>query len=108
MKFKKYVIEALGFDLLAMADKEKKVSIDQVYEWLQELDFGNDEFTNNGIELKPCPFCGGRAKITEAQIKTAHGLHYAVRCTRCKASISPGYDDVSKAVDAWNIRRGED
>ena len=45
-------------------------------------------------ELKPCPFCGGKAKMTKRQIRY-FGMNYKgqkkirmavqVRCNRCKA-----------------------
>ena len=58
-------------------------------------------------ELKPCPFCGGRAKF--AYIMPYNG----VTCTKCKAwgkTIIDSYeqqDGKAEAIKAWN-RRAED
>lgn len=50
-------------------------------------------------ELKPCPFCGGKAK-------REWGLFcHEVYCTGCQAIIRR--DGMFEAVEAWN-RRTED
>lgn len=49
-------------------------------------------------ELKPCPFCGGEAKITDS----ARGQYkHRVQCTRCGVS-SPG---TAYRNDSWNTRQ---
>lgn len=64
------------------------------------------------IELKPCPFCGGKAKICATTTKTYpkdHGQHWCY-CEKCGAtgqSFSDFEDDgssVFKAIEAWNRR----
>ena len=52
----------------------------------------------NSEELKPCPFCGGEARI-------ACGKKYNRRvfCTECGA-LSDLYDDEPAARAAWNRR----
>lgn len=55
----------------------------------------------DNIKLKPCPFCGGKAKIN----KIEQGRLYEVECQYCYANV---YDDtVEGAVEYWN-RRTED
>ena len=54
-------------------------------------------------ELKPCPFCGGEAKL-EHLIKSS-----IVYCKCCRAStrameFSPEYASDEKAIEAWNNR----
>ena len=74
------------------------------------------------IELKPCPFCGGKASAT----KTANGIiggtdtftaQYKIGCSKCKmffggesiggfvdgkaVTIKDGY---AQAAEAWNRR----
>ena len=58
-------------------------------------------------ELKPCPFCGGEAKLI-------YSMPYnAVQCTKCKTwgkTIVDSYeqqDGKYEAIEAWN-RRAED
>ncbi len=70
-------------------------------------------------ELKPCPFCGGKAKLNNRAECCGHGcfveLHY-VACTNCKASgavadsfLDNGDDETLKtlAIKRWN-RRADD
>ena len=58
-------------------------------------------------ELKPCPFCGGKAEYI-------YEMPYnAVKCTKCEAfgkTIVDSYeqqDGKAEAIEAWN-RRAED
>ena len=50
-------------------------------------------------ELKPCPFCGG-----EARLGMDFDWHF-VYCIECQAQIERDYE--KEAIDAWN-RRAED
>lgn len=45
--------------------------------------------------LKPCPFCGGEAKVMDY-------WPFGVYCTRCAAKV-PGFDG-KDSIDAWNRR----
>lgn len=79
-------------------------------------------------ELKPCPFCGGKAEIEQTAYGTMNyascKLTFAVRCTKCDATApnANGYiainlssdgnlniwhDGRLKAIDMWNRRAGE-
>lgn len=49
-------------------------------------------------ELKPCPFCGGKARHFEGDI-SANG----VTCIKCSAKIY-GYTTKGAATKAWNRR----
>lgn len=65
----------------------------------------------SGIELKPCPFCGGRAILEswpmtpfeQICIPIEEKAWYGVFCNDCAAS---GPDDITKedAIAAWNRR----
>lgn len=49
-------------------------------------------------DLKPCPFCGG-----EARIGKIYGDAWTVECTEC--GIQSGcYDTESEAIEAWDHR----
>lgn len=55
------------------------------------------------LELKPCPFCGGRGKL----YKVWSG--YSVKCCgdeRChlQAVPFPAYTTKERAIEAWNRR----
>lgn len=64
------------------------------------------------IDLKPCPFCGGKAKIYASTIGVS------VKCMNCYAQtetyIDMCYANCRKenatehAVDAWNQRQSDD
>lgn len=52
-------------------------------------------------ELKPCPFCGGRAKIEKIQVTG----NYRVSCEKCPVTVGRyWYFEESKAIEAWNRR----
>lgn len=63
------------------------------------------------IELKPCPFCRGKACIVS--VNTLHGKRYKVICKN--ADICPAhevrtkpYNEKRQAVEAWNRRSSDD
>ena len=56
--------------------------------------------------LKPCPFCGGEAGYTNAQLPNGTEVYY-IECLECGAS-SAVYGTVEKAVKEWNIRKPMD
>ena len=50
-------------------------------------------------DLKPCPFCGG-----EARVETVYeGYSYAVECTNCMVRME-GADTEAQAIACWNRR----
>lgn len=54
-------------------------------------------------ELKPCPFCGGRAEIYSINFNLAKGIYYGIGCVTCFIKI---YEcpTAEEAFDLWNIR----
>ena len=79
-------------------------------------------------ELKPCPFCGGKAGIEQTAYGTTElnscKLSFSIRCVKCGATAPTAYgyiaiklaedgeltawhDDRTRAVEAWN-RRADD
>ncbi len=54
-------------------------------------------------ELKPCPFCGGKAKATRG---FRNVLFF--KCTKCKVIVSFDNDTcnehVNETIDYWNRR----
>lgn len=67
-------------------------------------------------ELKPCPFCGGEARIvsTEPRLyRHSRNGKYAVACYGCEIYL--GYDEdygcqfdtKEEAIEAWNTRESE-
>ncbi|MBR2562477.1 MAG: Lar family restriction alleviation protein [Eubacterium sp.] len=58
----------------------------------------------NDEELKPCPFCGGEAKLEDL------GFPHHVYCTNCGARITGrgfGEDGEADAIKKWNMRKEE-
>ena len=75
------------------------------------------DHTQTDRELLPCPFCGGKAKISRESLDERYGYadKVKVQCTACGVAVSavgdtskPGYADNStvekRATDAWNRR----
>ena len=52
-------------------------------------------------ELKPCPFCGGEAKIVRLFTSTRYDCF--VKCTKCD-NESGLYTSKQNAVKEWNRR----
>ena len=60
-------------------------------------------------ELKPCPFCGGKAQLDHEGIETSS----FVRCMECHArtrniAVASYYCSDDKAIELWNHRVGEE
>ena len=53
-------------------------------------------------ELKPCPFCGGEAKISDM------GYPHWVFCEKCGARIHGYTTDERDSIEAWNRRADDD
>lgn len=51
-------------------------------------------------ELKPCPFCGGKAKL----VATSYGDCYVIYCTKCYTKQNY-FINKNKAITAWNTRK---
>ena len=49
------------------------------------------------LELKPCPFCGGKA-----QIKEAFPQSYIVHCVLCECMFAMFFKDEDAARAEWN------
>lgn len=66
-------------------------------------------------ELKPCPFCGGKAEITggpEGWTPTfddpdSGGDPIAVICQSCGCGLYSDFDDATEAINAWNRRTND-
>lgn len=63
-------------------------------------------------ELKPCPFCGGKAKIVDEHIwisgKSNGGKTKYVICEICCCRTSGFYwEDRNEMIKTWNERAGE-
>lgn len=51
------------------------------------------------MKLKPCPFCGGEARLIEM------GIHvWSPRCTQCECKLDKVYRSEQQAIEAWNRR----
>ncbi len=54
-------------------------------------------------ELKPCPFCGGKASLVTAHNKNLTWIRYFVKCQRC-LTTTDNYEKPEHAAEAWNRR----
>lgn len=61
------------------------------------------------MELKPCPFCGGKAKLkvitTDAIAMMPNFYWHRVSCMKCGATVEA--TDSLTAIEAWNRRTNE-
>lgn len=53
-------------------------------------------------ELKPCPFCGGKAELRWWQTRS-YETKWFVFCTQCKVSVED-MESSSKVIEVWNKR----
>ena len=56
------------------------------------------------IELKPCPFCGGKVRLSTAD----RGASFAVWCGGCGGTDGGEYLSKESAIKHWNHRPLED
>ena len=56
-------------------------------------------------KLKPCPFCGGEAKLIN--ILNYYGDIYWVKCEECNAE-TPSDFEKDEAIAAWNRRANDE
>lgn len=62
-------------------------------------------------DLKPCPFCGSKAKLSEDTVWMAKEFHgYEIECTGCTATVvgRRGLTEENKAdlIADWQMRSG--
>ena len=76
-------------------------------------------------DLKPCPFCGGKARITQLSVSTDVAYtfkSYKIQCPQCGCRINPNEEiivkisysprkgavvdetELNNAIEAWNRR----
>ena len=53
------------------------------------------------VDLKNCPFCGGEAEMV---VYTNYNDDYAVRCTKCGATVPIWRETREEAARQWNKR----
>jgi Lar family restriction alleviation protein len=53
--------------------------------------------------LKPCPFCGGEAKMW-FNLETDN---YEIECQKCFCDVQQHFGCKDEAIEAWNKRKGE-
>ncbi len=56
-------------------------------------------------ELKPCPFCGGKAEIITWNT-VGWAIVYGVMCLKCEVGIEGTFKNYTRAeaIEAWNKR----
>ncbi len=71
------------------------------------------------MEIKTCPFCGGRACLNSNYSYKTRSYFVFVKCNVCNAQSKPYYspdepekvgwknDSCNDAIEAWNLRADE-
>lgn len=54
-------------------------------------------------ELKPCPFCGGKAQRMAWHDDNPFGKPYFIECKKCEC-MTTLYETLNQAKEAWNRR----
>ena len=62
--------------------------------------------TSEVIELKPCPFCGGKAEMVEQRLYGNTPTHFGVCCGSCYQGTWRWHRTEAEAAAAWNRRAG--
>ncbi|WP_072265284.1 MULTISPECIES: Lar family restriction alleviation protein [Serratia] len=57
-------------------------------------------------ELKPCPFCGGNARVVDSSY-SGSAIHVSCRCGAQMFGGRQHFGSESEATDAWNRRAGD-
>ena len=58
-------------------------------------------------QLKPCPFCGGKAQIfTDDEMGYLGNNQYLVKCENCLCGTGH-YNNPECAIEAWNKRAND-
>lgn len=63
--------------------------------------------SERGNELKPCPFCGGKAKLMADQTPWSRVHGYFVTCLKCGVETPRNKRSAGEAAFAWNMRKRE-
>ena len=59
------------------------------------------------IDLKPCPFCGGEAKMMTGKFGFENEQRYMVECPVCHVNRGLVFSE-EEAAELWNQRFKED
>lgn len=62
-------------------------------------------------ELKPCPFCGGKAMFSTFSNKSSHscvGVSFNIKCEKCGTKFPKTYECEMYMDQDGNIRMGKD
>lgn len=67
-------------------------------------------------DLKPCPFCGGRASLRNNYNTKHRGFYVYAKCDICGAQSKSFFsledpaeiqgEEIKAAAEAWNMRKG--
>ena len=62
------------------------------------------ENQSSSAQLKPCPFCGGKAELDGFDYDFYGGICYWAKCTNCRAEINHPTPSKKEAIEEWNRR----
>ena len=99
-----------AYELTYMIECKKCRATSNMLDTQQEFaDVWNTRDEAAGLELRPCPICGGEAVITTDNDHAVDGKVYKVyiaRCSNCDTATFR-FNTREEAAAAWNRRAGE-
>jgi len=90
--------------LISGEDEELEEMISSIDDGYNEEDYESDGPSFSDEELKPCPFCGGKAVLNEYNGR--EDTCYYIECPHCHISTQVKYSE-AMTIDTWNRRVGE-
>ena len=93
--------DSIVFDIEELTEESRQDILFQVHAigW-------DDKDCWSEVDLKPCPFCGGEAEVTDKDNYGFSNGDWMVFCNECHTYLGfdSQYETPEQAIEAWNRR----